>query len=428
VPEAMANPQGGKAAVVASQIAIPPHPLRIGKAIMARGTFPVGGRLSQFMPQWLKLTSDRRVLDIISKGYVIPFTTWPQCTLVPLETMAPKDPTQVTLLREEIESLVAKEAVEIVDPQSLGFYSHYFLASKKDGGWRPILNLKGLNKHVQCDKFRMETLQTILQQLSPGDWMYSMDLKDAYLHVPIFPAHRKYLRFAFRNPQGDLIAYQWKVLPFGLATSPRVFTIVVAPVIASLHVEGHRVSPYIDDMHGVDNLQPQAELSKTACLNRFVDLGFIVNLLKSHLVPTQDLIHLGGRIMTNEGVIRLPEAKATKIVLASQHLLTVPYVTARRFLSVTGLMTACLLLIPHCMLRVRPLTMHLMDHYTPGVDSLDLRIPLEDPKFREALTFWTSPANLLTGMPLAHPLDHLMVSTDASLTGWGHFGAGCSHS
>jgi hypothetical protein len=188
---------------------------------------------------------------------------------------------QATLLRDEILSLLDKKALEVVDPRTAvpGYYSHYFLAPRQ-GGWSPILNLSA-PEHllVQCDNFRMETLKAILAGLSPGDWMFSLDLKDAYLHVPIFPAHRKYLRFAFRNPQGVLIVYQWAVLPFGLSTSPRGFTKLVAPLMGVLHVEGHIVSPYIDDMHGLGRQEDQAILSRDACPQAFVDSGFLVNLL-----------------------------------------------------------------------------------------------------------------------------------------------------
>ncbi len=47
----------------------------------------------------------------------------------------------------------------------------------------------------------------------------TIDLKDAYFHIEILPQHRKFLRFAFGGE-----AYQYQVLPFGLALSPRTYT------------------------------------------------------------------------------------------------------------------------------------------------------------------------------------------------------------
>ena len=54
--------------------------------------------------------------------------------------------------------------------------------------------------------------------------MVSIDLKDAYLQVPMHPESRKYLRFMVFGK-----VYQFKVLCFGLSTAPQVFTRVMAP-------------------------------------------------------------------------------------------------------------------------------------------------------------------------------------------------------
>ena len=69
----------------------------------------------------------------------------------------------------------------------------------------------------------METLASIVRNLQQGVWMISLALKDTYLHVPIIPQHRKFLRFALRGQQGILRIYQYGVLLFGLATAPRVY-------------------------------------------------------------------------------------------------------------------------------------------------------------------------------------------------------------
>lgn len=51
------------------------------------------------------------------------------------------------------------------------------------------------------------------------DWFAALDLKETYFHVLILPRHRPFLRFAFEGR-----TYQYKVLPFWLFVSPRVFT------------------------------------------------------------------------------------------------------------------------------------------------------------------------------------------------------------
>ncbi len=43
----------------------------------------------------------------------------------------------------------------------------------------------------------MLTHSTLLKLVHHGDWFTSIDLKDAYFHIKIYPPHRKFLRFSF---------------------------------------------------------------------------------------------------------------------------------------------------------------------------------------------------------------------------------------
>ncbi len=130
------------------------------------------------------------------------------------------NPEQALVLEQEVSSLLRTEAIEVVPPldRESGFYSRYFVVSKKDGGLRPILDLRLLNRSVRRLKFRMLTVKQVVSQIRSEDSFVTIDLKDAYFHVSIFPSHRKFLRFAFRGK-----AYQYRVLPFGLTLSPLNF-------------------------------------------------------------------------------------------------------------------------------------------------------------------------------------------------------------
>ena len=90
--------------------------------------------------------------------------------------------------------------------------------------------------------FKMETLQSVFLSVRPGDWMVSLDLKDAYLQVPMHPDSRKSLRFMVGGK-----VYQFKAFCFGLSTAPQVFTRVMTPVSAILHRMGVRLRQYLDD-------------------------------------------------------------------------------------------------------------------------------------------------------------------------------------
>ena len=69
----------------------------------------------------------------------------------------------------------------------------------------------------QNREIQMETPETIRTSLQQGEWVTSLDFKDAYFHIPIQEKSRKYLRF---HVQGQ--TYQFKALPFGLSTISKI--------------------------------------------------------------------------------------------------------------------------------------------------------------------------------------------------------------
>ena len=93
---------------------------------------------------------------------------------------------------------MAKGAVRKVTPCADQFLSQIFLVAKKDGSYRPVINLRPLNQFMQQVHFKMENLGMMRDLLREGDWMASIDLRDAYLSVKIWEDHRKYLRFLWQ--------------------------------------------------------------------------------------------------------------------------------------------------------------------------------------------------------------------------------------
>jgi hypothetical protein len=130
----------------------------------------------------------------------------------------------------------------------------------------------------------METLAAVLQALQPGYWGATVDLKDAYLHVSVHHQSRKWLRFCI---QGQ--SFQFKVLPFGLSTSPRVFTRVVKVIAEFLRPRGYVLFMYLDDFLVVNPSREglrglQRDLRYICSLLQ--TLGFLLNDKKSVLVPS----------------------------------------------------------------------------------------------------------------------------------------------
>ena len=83
--------------------------------------------------------------------------------------------------------MLMKGAIIVFDPKKDKFLSSLFLAKKKDGGNRPVDNLKDLNSNIPYQHFKMEGLFLLKERLLPGGKMCKIDLKDAYFAIPLSP-------------------------------------------------------------------------------------------------------------------------------------------------------------------------------------------------------------------------------------------------
>ncbi|XP_029453260.1 endoribonuclease Dicer-like [Rhinatrema bivittatum] len=98
-----------------------------------------------------------------------------------------------------------------------GPYSMYFVVLKKEGTFRPILDLKKANIALKVLRFRMETLPLDVAAVRKGEFLASLDLTEAYLHIGIRRDHQRFLRFMVLGQH-----FQFCTLPFGLAMAPRL--------------------------------------------------------------------------------------------------------------------------------------------------------------------------------------------------------------
>ena len=117
---------------------------------------------------------DAWVVEVLRVGYRIPFDRRPPLSERPLSLPAYSTQSiKGVALTQELQNLLRKGAVEPA-PQSPGFYSRLFLVQKASGSWRPIIDLSTLNDYVTSSHFHMETPQSVLCSIRPGNWMVSL--------------------------------------------------------------------------------------------------------------------------------------------------------------------------------------------------------------------------------------------------------------
>ena len=331
-------------------------------------------------------------------------------------TPVPRCPQQRAALEEEIHGLLLKNAIRIVPPGSpLRLYrSSFFLTPKKPDSWRPILNLKPLNKRfIRPRKFRMETLASIIPTCAQGMWATSLDLKDAYLHIPIHPSCQRFLAFRYRHTD-----YVFQALPFGLATAPRVFTRVSRAVLAFLRRCGITLFAYIDDWLILANSRQECQEATRFVIQVLQDLGWIINWEKSNLQPSQSVTYLGARLDLQRGLAMPTLQRIENITQAASLLLSKRISQARQWLRFLGLAASMVEILPLCRLFMRPVQFFLLERFNPCQDPLSLLIHLTN-SIKPFLRWWTEPQNLSQGRQFVDVRPAVTITTDASNSGWG---------
>ena len=169
----------------------------------------------------------------------------------------------------------------------------------------------------------METPESIRISLIPGEWVSSIDLSDAYLHIPIHPNSRKCLRFCHR-PQ----VFQFTSLPFGLATAPQVFTMIVKKVKLLALSRGLRLHQYLGDWLIRSQTREEAQVNTQAVVDLTQSLGWIINQEKSELKPSQVFSLVGYEYHLDSALVKPTQERWLKLQdlilrLKSKHVLTV---------------------------------------------------------------------------------------------------------
>ncbi len=177
-----------------------------------------------------------------------------------------------------------------------------------------------------------------------------IDLKDAYFHISILPCHRRFLRFAFGGK-----AYQYRVLPFGLALSPRAFTKCVDGALVPLWLQGIRIINYIDDWLILAQSHQLAVRHRDVMLAHMKELGLRLNGKKSVLSPLQRTTFLGMVWNSTSMQARLSPACIESILSAVKRIRLGQSLTVKQFQRLLGLMTAASNVIPFGLLYMRPL-------------------------------------------------------------------------
>ena len=360
------------------------------------------------LQNWKQITADPWILQCVT-GCQLELLSVPQQEVCPLPLAFTTDRLAVT---EEVDKLISKGAISKVTPERGQFVSRIFTVPKKDGSRRPVVNLKPLNQYILKQRFKMEGVGAVRSIVQEGDWMVSVDLKDAYLSVVMAKQHRKFLRFEWENK-----LFEFNCLPFGLSSAPRIFTKLLKPVMALLRRQGTRIVIFLDDMLIMDQSKEQLIAQTKEVIMILQLLGFVVNFKKSALEPKQVMVYLGFLIDSQNMRISLPQEKVQQINQDCEWALRQETLSVRDLSRLIGRMTATMQAVLPAPLCYRSLQ-RLKNKTFSQTQSYMTRVTL-DHCAKEELLWWKTQLQHWNGKAMIRPTPDIVVETDASLLGWG---------
>ena len=242
--------------------------------------------------------------------------------------------------------------------------------------------------------------------------MTKIDLKDAYFSVAIHPQSQKFLIFLWQNK-----AFQFCSLPFGLNIAPSLLTRLMKPVAGFLTKRGVRLLLYLDDMLIIGSTPRKVNDFTQMAVNLLKALGFIINLDKSVLTPTQVITFLGFTINSITMRFTLPSEKVQKLLTLCRQIRSNSTVL-RTLAQLLGLLESCHLAVWQAPLHSRYLQALLIRGLNQMNHNYEAPVSLCSESLGE-INWWLQSLETVNGNPIITPSSDLTIFTDASLTGWG---------
>jgi hypothetical protein len=279
---------------------------------------PLSQRLSSAREAWRRIGA----LNLLERG-VTP--EWKDMEMVEALTRRPWPPTfrgtveQTALYRQLLAEELRLEVVRRILRRDVKWCNPTFVILKKTGQGRKILDCSILNRCLVDRSFKMEDARTVCQLAEAGDWAATLDISSAYLHVTVQAELQPYLAFSF-----DGQYYCYTMMPFGLKSAPRIFTLLMRHVIDDLRQQWNlRCVIYMDDLLILSSTKEVATLATMNTAVHLLSLGWTIRWEKCQLVPCQTIEFVGWLFDFQSMTLRTTHNRRRELLTLSRSLLTI---------------------------------------------------------------------------------------------------------
>ena len=247
--------------------------------------FQSTGRTLFYLKHWGQLTTDSSVLDIV-KGYRRRFKARPHQFYRPITNPKSSKKFQAIKTESEFSSLKrcnkadSQVSSKICVP-SVHCSQHVWRfktsdkpeASTSISAFANIQDLRSLRFESYLRAQRLYDHDRSVRQL------YDSSYRGRVKKLSVFSISRSNIQFS--------------ILPFGLNDAPRAFTKTLKPPVGNLRSLGFKMVLYLDDIILDAFARELCIYQDQILLKTSENLGFVINLEKSNLVPSQVVPFLG---------------------------------------------------------------------------------------------------------------------------------------
>ena len=206
---------------------------------------------------------------------------------------------------------------------------------------RVIWDGRYLNEFIRDIPFSMDSATKVAEVAWKGAYMFKLDHKNGYFHVPIEEQSRMYFGICWQE-----VCYVLCVLPFGWKSSPYIYHSLTEAVNMYIRSLGIPMLGWIDDMLGmVQQLFHLAsdEEQFQSCMRAMVVVsyvmfmaGYFLGIKKCSLIPEQVITYLGIECDALKGRFAVPQARVQKYVPLINKLLTSSWISFSTLEKIVG--------------------------------------------------------------------------------------------
>lgn len=228
------------------------------------------------------------------------------CIILKDETPIYQNPRRLSAGQREVVKQIINDWLKrgIIRHSSSEFACPIVLVEKKNGKARLWIDYRKINRQIVRDRFPLQLMEDQLDRLAEARIYSTLDLSEAFFHVPLDEESNKYTAFVTPDRQ-----YEFLVVPFGLCNSPAVFQRNIRKIFKKMVSQGVMVT-FVDNfiVPAEDENESLRKLGQV--LNMTRDCGLRINWNKCNILVRR--VEYLGHIV-EAGTVRPSEEKVTAV-------------------------------------------------------------------------------------------------------------------